>query len=79
MFKQIRDGIKAARINNNVNTAAAALEQRRLPMAERHLLRAYALLLNTRMPRTMHIQMITAWSIIGRQVRDLGHHVLADQ
>jgi hypothetical protein len=78
MFKQLGDGWRTAKINKTMNTAMSALAAGRIEIADVSLEEAYKLLLDTRLPRTLHIEMITAWGLIGLQVREQGYAMLAD-
>ena len=79
MFKQFRDGLKARKIINAMNAADAAISADHIEIAEGWLDRAYNLLLDTTMPRTLHIEMITGWGLMGIALKERGHTDFADR
>ncbi|HEY2712965.1 MAG TPA: hypothetical protein VGI60_10650 [Chthoniobacterales bacterium] len=78
MFKAFRDGANTARIRKAMNLAGSALTNGKIEIADVQLEKAYKLLLDTRLPRMMHIELITFWGLIGHEVRKQGYTMLAD-
>lgn len=78
MIKAFRDGMRTAKIRKAMEIAGSALADGRVEIADVQLEKAYKLLLDTRLPRMMHIELITYWGLIGHDVRSQGYTMLAD-
>jgi hypothetical protein len=80
MFKQFRDGRNARKILQAMELANEyIMANPHLNMIDRLLTQAYDLLLDTTLPRMLHINLITAWGFTGIALKDRGRPDLADR
>lgn len=77
MFKQLAEGWRWAKLKKAMDVATTAIEAGQIHIADLRLEEAYKLLLETKLPRTTHIEMITLWQFIGLRVTELGYPELA--
>jgi hypothetical protein len=77
MFKQLGEGWRWAKLKKAMEAATAAIDAGRIDIADHRLKEAAAILQNTKLPRTDHIEMITFWNMIGLVLNRDGHAQLA--
>ena len=72
MFKQIRDGLRAAKVKHTLGIASSAIAAGRIDLAGAPLQKAYNLCIDTTFARMMHIELITFWRLTGLKLSELG-------
>lgn len=78
-FKQFQHGLTLAKISNATENAARAVVEGRVDDASQWIRKAHTLLYDTTLPRSMIIDYITGWGLVGIQLNNLGETGLADR
>ena len=79
MLSQFRDGWNRGKLLKEMSAVALALNGDRIDIAEHRIYQAYNLLLETKLPRTLLINMITEWGLISLHLRNAGYSTLSER